>query len=300
MALKVVPEAWSSKRLEKDRIRAIQVFVERRLREGDPDYLKHFSESQAMIEEFLSLSGNLLDLDVGKFLDRVSLIEDIARFTTGPPVSADDFKTILGLRRIRAGATAEVEQALAMIRGLIDSTRFGWVSRRKVPSPEERRAAVVATASLRAVERARTGRRSSEQVRQENFVADRLRKMNLKEIATVKHPDRDMPEGSFKRGVNFESKQCDLLIRLYDERFLAIECKSSNSAVNSIKRLNDVFEKAQVWRVQRGAKVVTAAVVAGVFDLKSLETAQEKGVYLVWEHDLTPLKDYITATKKST
>jgi hypothetical protein len=89
-----------------------------------------------------------------------------------------------------------------------------------------------------------------------------------------------------------------VLVRLFDERFLAIECKSSNSAVNSIKRLNDVFEKAEVWRRARGNTVVTAAVIAGVFDLRSLETAQEKSVYLFWEHDLSQLKKYIKATKK--
>jgi hypothetical protein len=141
MPPRVLPEVWPSERLEQDRTRAIEGFVERRLREGDPDYLRYFSESEEMVEQLLSLSEDLLNLDVQKFLGRVDLVKDIARFTSGPPVSADDFRTILQLRRIRPGSRDDVGRALEMLRSLIDPTRFGWVARQEHPSREERRAA---------------------------------------------------------------------------------------------------------------------------------------------------------------
>ena len=300
MAAKLaIPTLWKPEQLERDRTKAIQIFVDRRLKEGDPDYLRHFKESEAMIEELLTVTGDLRSPKPDFFLGSVTLLEDIARFVAGPPVSADDFRTLLGFKKIHAGNENEVEQALALITGLTDPSRFPWFAARRKPTESERRSAVVATASLRSVERARTERRSSEQVRQESFVADVLRGMKLSEVTKVSHADRDLPVGSFKRGVKFEGKQCDVLVRLFDERFLAVECKSSNSAVNSIKRLNDVSDKAQVWKAARGAKVVTAAVLAGVFDLQNLDTAQDKGVFLFWEHDLKPLKTYVVATKKT-
>lgn len=277
----------------------MQSFVERRMKEGDPEYLRHFQESETLVERLLVVSDDLTRLRSGAFVNDVDLVEDAARFVTGPPVSADDFRTLLGLKKIHPHDTAEVEKALSLVGGLVDRRRFPWVGEKRRPTPSERHAAVVATASLRAVERARTARRKAEQDRQEKLVAQTLRAMKLEEVRDIKHVDRDMGPGSFKRGVKFEKKQCDVLVRLFDERFLALECKSSNSAVNSVKRLNDVIEKAQAWRTERGAKVVTAAVVAGVFDLAKLEDAQQKGVYLFWEHDLGPLQTYVRGTKKT-
>lgn len=295
----LLPQVWPSDRLEQDRTSAVRAFVERRMKEGDPEYLRHFRESEALVERLLVASDDLTRLSPAAFLGQVELVEDVGRFTTGPPVSADDFRTLLELKRVHSHKATEVEKALSLVSRLVDHRRFPWVGQGRRPTASERHAAVVATASLRAVERARTGRRKAEQSRQERLVAQTLRAMKLDEVHDVKHVDRDVRPGSFKADVKFEGKQCDVLVRLYDERFLAIECKSSNSAVNSIKRLNDVFEKAQVWRHERGAKVVTAAVVAGVFDLASLKTAQRKGVYLFWEHDLGPLQDYVRATKKA-
>lgn len=295
---RVLPPVWNRDQLEHERTRAVQFFVRRRLKEGDPDYLHHFAESEALVEELLSLTDDLGDFTKDAVVGRSDLIRDIARFTSGPPVSEDDFQTLLAANRIRIGTRTANAGALIIVKEMLDSRRFPWVRARRACTATERRAAVVATASLRAVERARTVRRGSEQRRQEEHVAKILGSV-LTQATRVSNPDRDLPAGAFKRGVQFEGKQCDVLIRLFDDRFLAIECKSSNSEVNSIKRLNDVFEKQQVWRAERGAKVVTAAVVAGVFALRTLETAQEKGVSLFWEHDLEPLVRYIKRTKAS-
>ena len=294
-----LPKTWSPDELEVDRTKAIQVFVARRLKEGAPDYLRHYRESEALTESLLALTGNLLKLEPEEFLEKTNLVKDVARFVAGPPVSADDFKTLLGFKGIRRGDAAGIRDALDRIAELVDSSRFPWVSENRQPKPQERRSAVVATASLRAVERARTGRRSAEKERQEPFVAQTMRQMGLAEIGKVNDPDKDLPEGSFRRDVKFEGKQCDILVRLFDGRFLAIECKSSNSAVNSVKRLNDVFEKAQVWARERGTRVDSAAVIAGVVKRNKLEETQDKNIYLFWEHNLGPLKEFILATKKT-
>ncbi|MCG8423215.1 MAG: XamI family restriction endonuclease [Proteobacteria bacterium] len=45
------------------------------------------------------------------------------------------------------------------------------------------------------------------------------------------------------------------MIRLWDTRILALECKESNSSTNSIKRLNNgAAAKAKTWLAEFGTK----------------------------------------------
>jgi hypothetical protein len=64
---------------------------------------------------------------------------------------------------------------------------------------------------------------------------------------------------------------------------MAIECKVSNSTVNSYKRLvHDTGGKAAHWYNQLGrAQVIPCAVLSGVYGTANLADVQEnKGVYL--------------------
>jgi hypothetical protein len=85
------------------------------------------------------------------------------------------------------------------------------------------------------------------------------------------------------------------LVRLPDRRCLAIECKVSNSAVNSFKRVNhEAMGKAREWlRAFGTAAVVPAAVLSGVFNTENLHAAQEGGLYLFWAHRLDDLRSFI-------
>ena len=79
-----------------------------------------------------------------------------------------------------------------------------------------------------------------------------------------------------------------------DGRLLAIECKVSNSAINSVKRLNrETVGKAERWRTHYGQQVVTAVVLSGVFKVSDLIDAQAAGVFIVWQQDLGPLKGFV-------
>lgn len=91
------------------------------------------------------------------------------------------------------------------------------------------------------------------------------------------------------------TRKADFVVRLWDGRILAIECKVSNSATNSIKRLNnDAAIKAETWIGEFGTTgVVPSAVLTGVYKLSSLESAQSRGLTLFWEHDLSRLTEWI-------
>jgi hypothetical protein len=80
---------------------------------------------------------------------------------------------------------------------------------------------------------------------------------------------------------------------------MAIECKVSNSATNSVKRLNnDAAAKAEAWRRDFGTlQVVPAAVLGGVYKIHNLQDAQDRGLALYWAHDLDELIHWIESTK---
>lgn len=73
-----------------------------------------------------------------------------------------------------------------------------------------------------------------------------------------------------------------------DRRKMPIECKVSNSELNSVKRLNnDAAVKAEVWITDFGPRhVVPVAILSGVYKLSSLIEAQTRGLTLFWAHDL--------------
>lgn len=95
--------------------------------------------------------------------------------------------------------------------------------------------------------------------------------------------------------------KADFVIGLHDNRVMPLECKVSNSAVNSIKRLNrEAARKAEVWRGDLGsANCVPAAVLSGVYYHHMLLDAQNRGLTLFWSHSLeAQLLDWLDSTKQ--
>ena len=72
---------------------------------------------------------------------------------------------------------------------------------------------------------------------------------------------------------------------------MPIECKVSNSAVNSYKRINhEAVRKARTWLEGFGRlQVVPVAVISGVFNPANLQAAQSQGLKLIWGHRLRDL-----------
>ncbi len=225
-----------------------------------------------------------------------------ARFLAGPPVSEDDLETLVGEgvgKKMTAKAAARVATVL---RAAWDPVRFPWITQNRAPTPNELQAATEWTAGLWAVERTRTEMRNEASKKQQAVIADALVSYGYTEIPRPKRRHIEsldnVARGEFTRNALLAGKDCDVAVRLNDGRLLAIECKVSNSSVNSIKRLiNDAGGKADIWAKNFGAQVVTAAVLAGVFELVNLVDVQKThGVFLVWEHDLAPLKKFLDDT----
>ena len=107
----------------------------------------------------------------------------------------------------------------------------------------------------------------------------------------------DMPRGSFSAEQKVGGAKCDVPVRLFDGRLLAIECKVSNGPKNSWKRLvREIGGKSTQWRQSLGTQqVLTSGVLGGVFDLSCLIKAQnEHDVFIFWHHDLDVLRSFVS------
>lgn len=105
--------------------------------------------------------------------------------------------------------------------------------------------------------------------------------------------------GPHKKSERLKGRKADILIGFWDNRIMPIECKVSNSAVNSVKRLNnDAAVKAETWVRDFGQiQVVPTAVLSGVYKLHNLVNAQQRGLTLFWVHNLRALVNWIEATR---
>jgi hypothetical protein len=227
------------------------------------------------------------------------------RYLAGPPISDDDLQVIAGVDSIAPGVLSKDPAALRkvfeVIERVIDPHRFPWLRSDAVPSAEQREAAVMASSVLLAAQRIATERRNTGKEAQETRVKDYLRSLGFAEVPAA--PIRTIVAGpqamQFCAECMLGERKADVVLRLHDTRLMAIECKVSNSATNSIKRLNnDAAVKAELWLNQFGKlQVVPAAALAGVFKLLSLVQAQQRGLALFWTEDLDKLGEFIESTK---
>lgn len=95
-----------------------------------------------------------------------------------------------------------------------------------------------------------------------------------------------------------QGRKADIIVGLWDNRIMPIECKVSNSAVNSVKRLNnDAAVKAETWVRDFGQiQVVPTAVLSGAYNLHNLVNAQKRGLTLFWAHNLKSMVQWIEET----
>lgn len=291
----IAPPVWSREQLDDASARAREHFRQGRHTEPLDVYLDLFDEYRGIVEEVLEQT-----VDLTRLRDAIpDLLDDrrkqeVLRYLSGPPVSLDDLKVLAPLESVAAKRIASDPDArdrlLGFLRDWHDRRRFPWVIEQRMPDESERAAAVLATAALLAMRRTETLRRTQSSAMQEQLVAGQLRRSGFTQVDTRKVGTlRDAPEpGRFCRESMLGSRKADFIIGLADGRTMALECKVSNSSTNSIKRLNnDAAVKAEIWRREFGTEqVVTAAVLDGVYALRNLVAAQDKGLTIFWAHDL--------------
>jgi hypothetical protein len=294
------PPLWTLEQLTQGVARGIEIFRDERLNEAREDYSSHFNEAQSAVEDLLELSTDLATLTQtgGSAVADAGYLEAL-RYLAAPPVSFDDLETLSGV----AGRDFENQWPIVVgtILALVDTHRFPWVVDGREPTEAERRAAVVSTAAQIAARRILTARANESKNAQEELVKAALRAAGFDEvrprvISTLRTAPRP---GEFCGESMLGSRKADLVISLWDDRVLAIECKVSNSKINSVKRVkNDAAVKAKLWIQELGDRlIVPAAVIAGVYHPPNLLSAQHDGLTIWWSHDIAQMILWINETK---
>lgn len=300
-----LPPQWTADQLAAELDKAIELFRKERLEEDVTEYGSYFDQFQGHMETLIEQTVDLSQLEA-KANDILTDADGLksARYLAGPPISEDDLEVIaqaaLSPARLRNDPKM-VERVIQVILAGLDRHRFPWVLEGREPTEGERQAAVIASAALMATRKIEADRRNESSRIQQQAVTTALISLGMtKSQARHMNNLRDAPKvGEFCGEAKLCGRKADITIGLYDGRVMPIECKVSNSFVNSIKRLNnDAAAKAEGWRNDLGTKnVIPVAVIGGLYQIRHMLSAQERGLSIIWAHEMKPLLDFIESTK---
>lgn len=276
-----LPQPRTSDELAHDAAISASAFRSERLGNSDA----WATQYKAAREKFESLFEKLGDFSARTITDKqianvqASKLGETLRYLAGPPISDDDLKVIANVETLAPGILRkrpeELRRVYEVVERLIDQFRFPWIRTGLAPSAQQREAALMASAVLLATQRLATERRHDGKDIQETKVKNYLLEIGFTQttavaIGTIVKGPQTM---QFCAECQLGERKADVVVRLHDTRLMAIECKVSNSATNSVKRLNnDAAVKGDYWLKQFGtAQVVPAAMLSGVFKVLNLE-----------------------------
>lgn len=300
MDMMISPPVWTLEDFQIGAFRGVTDFREHRLSEESDVYTAYFEKALGEAEELLELTDDLRSpltdsqLVVNQYLEAL-------RYVAAPPISDDDVLTLSNVSPRELYTRTGSEVVVRTVMAVADRHRFPWLVTGDEPTEAERKAAAMATAVAMAASRVLTYRRNDSKRLQEGLVTHRLVdagfvQMPRKDIRTA----RDFPAaGTFYPETKVGEDKSDVVVGLWDDRILCIECKVSNSSINSYKRIKgDAASKAGRWLLRFGtAMIVPAAVIAGVYRPANLLEAQEAGLTIWWSHDIDNMMEWIESTR---
>ncbi len=243
----VVPEVYADEELQLQARKARQAFVEARQQEESrcaDFYDRSFEEAAAIASSIFEETDGLRSLsDSPRMLCRPGVLS-VLRYMQRPSVSEDDFKSLTGMPSLTPARLADEGNArlgLAYVKRTLNLKLFPWLAEERAPTAVELVTAKAAVAALVADQRTKTQMRNSPSKQQEKAVRELLQSVGYREVpAREILTPRDFPaEGEvFSREAKVGDAKADVVFGLADGRVMLLECKASNSAVNSYKRLN--------------------------------------------------------------
>lgn len=297
---------FSQEELKEDIAKATALFVRRVLETVPRAYRPKLAEAREELVAALEVTDDLTDLRPEVIAANPSIVRAL-RYTAGPPISEEDFRTVTGWPFTPApNARVVVNSAPAVcdaVRRLADPLLFPWLAEGRRPTDDEREAAINGTAKVLAVERFRTERRGGASKEQEALVRQVLAKDGG--LVEVDRPTKkrtghiemidDLAKGTFSAECVLHGMKCDVPVRLPDGLLMPIECKVNSGQKNGWKRVSrEVEGKAARWREKFGsASVVIGIMLDGNFDLGTLTRFQEEGYFIFWGHDPHRLVEFV-------
>ena len=304
-----LPVAWSDGQIVADARAAREEFRQRRMAGPLEDYEREFPVAKAAADVVVAELEALLALPANREMLAAAVANkaqySALRSLAAVPISEDDLRTLVDATVTRTAVRANQQLAddlVRLLRASLDPKRFPWIAAGRPATDEERAAAQLATAVLAGVSAVQAGRRGLESNSLEGRIAGLLQAAGYLQVKKpaggIKHMAHLPQPGQFVRTCRFGTHNADFVVRLRDERILALECKASNSEVNGFKRLNkEVVVDAGDWYRQFGhSSVIAAAALRGVFKPANVMAAQAEGVFLFWWHRMDDLADFVAAS----
>lgn len=303
------PPVWTKKQINADVKRAIAVFRRERLEEPLELYSAFF---KTFVDVFKRLLHQLPTLtapnpNIKKLIEIVADADanTAFRYIAAPPISEDDLKTLAETTLSSAALKkneGEAKRVRDIVLQIIDPHRFPWIGAGRSPTRREIEIAIISSAALVAAKKVETRRRMRAKDEQEEDAKKLLRGIGFKEVPRREIPLlKDAPKpGEFCGESRLGDTRGDIIVGLFDGRVMPIECKVSNSEINSFKRVNhEAVRKTEAWLKAFGSKAtVPAAILSGVFKADNLLTAQDAGLAVFWAHRLDDLKRFIRGSRR--
>ena len=268
----------------------------------DPEILReswHEAVDQSLedLRELLGASENLTDLEAAL---RVSGKHVRAlRHLLAPPLSQDQFKLACPewpKSSEKNGVPLRHDKAVA-VAGKIGE----WIEPRFARAIEQgEEIDLLGAAYLMARQEYETVRRNKLAARQESDACTILESLGFQraEAKLIDEPGA-VDERSYQLTTRFatadgSSHEVDIAAGLQKRIILAIECKVSNDATNSIKRTNDIMKKSEAWKCQWGRFVTTGAILQGVFKETEIRRMLDADIIVFWSHALDEFKSWVS------
>jgi hypothetical protein len=230
----------------------------------------------------------------------------VLRHLFAPPISQDQLKLILpsypkgaekNSTKLSKGAAEAFAEAFAARR---DPTLTAWLDANANPSRRQIKKLLHTLTPMIGSQIFNTVRRNRLSDEQEKAVEVILESKGwTKSPSTSVNKTADLAPQHFMRKTRCKTrtatKEVDIACGVNASLILAMECKVSNDATNSVKRVNDVMDKTKAWNDQWGGFIQTAALLQGVVAYKEVARLLDSDVLVFWSHDLQPLSEWLDA-----
>lgn len=283
---------------------ARKLYIEGADPEGEAtDWAASLAEIRLKVVSALTASRELRDI-------RSSLEEDgshmlIFRHLLAPPKSQDQFKLLCDEwskgseksgRPQQPGAVHAVSEVLER---WMDRAIAPWLAANRSPTETERELLIERVISFIAPKLTDTQKRIRLSAEQESAVVRLLMDLEWKQLPSVTIDTRAaIPSKHFMNKTRFATatttaQEVDIACGFASSYVAAMECKVTNDATNSVKRVNDVLKKAAAWKSHWGSFVETAALLQGVIKPDDVQRLTDEGVKVFWSHDLDAFAEWV-------
>jgi len=229
----------------------------------------------------------------------------IFRHLLAPPKSQDQFSLLCpewSKASEKSGKALREDKALAASKVLDtwkDRSITPWLDEQRLPTDTEKALIVERIVSFIAPKLTETQKRNRLSYDQENAVIQLLRGLGwtqsksflIDELSAIK-PRTFMHKARFATATT-NAQEVDIACGLKQGIVAAMECKVTNDATNSVKRVNDILKKAKAWKDHWGSFVETAALLQGVIKPSDVQRLTDDGVRVFWSHDLSEFSGWV-------